>query len=192
VLERIGGLWHYGWLAGRYWPSQVDLSWERTRDGLRPMSADERFVTTDQRYYPAVGAMHPRPSVFIVTDPIELVLQPDLCALLSDYRVLAETPDYVIFDLTRRAAPMLARDRVVRAALPTATRGYFYRFPPTWRYVARGMDRSAVLRALGRPRRLEIRRGLRKPVETWFYGPQDKYAIVFVAGAVFLKAESYR
>ena len=47
--------------------------------------------------------MNPRPTVFIVNNPMELVPQPDLAVFLSDFRVLAETPDYIIFDLTRRA-----------------------------------------------------------------------------------------
>jgi hypothetical protein len=45
---------------------------------------------------------------------------------------------------------------------------------------------------LGAPRRVELHRGMRKPVEDWFYGPADKFAIVFVDGTVFAKAQSYR
>ena len=85
------------------------------------MGADERFRTTDDSYYPAVGTMRPPPSVFIVAEPFELALQPDLAVLLSDFRVLAESPDYVIFDLKRRAAgDEAAADWGRRAGAPTA------------------------------------------------------------------------
>jgi hypothetical protein len=47
------------------------------------------------------------------------------------------------------------------------------------------MRRPDVLEALRRPQRTEVRRGLRKPVESWFYGPADNYAIVLVDGRVF-------
>jgi hypothetical protein len=193
VLERMPGLWHHGWIAGRYWPNQADLSWEQTRDDLTPIGADERFVTTDDRYYPAVGAIRPEPTVFIVSEPMELVLQPDLCVLLSDFRVLAEMPDYVIFDLTRRRATSRVdatrparRGESVAAATPS-----FYRFPPAWSGIERGMSEEDVRRVLGRPRRVETRRDLRKPFESWFYAPDDKYALAFVDGKVLLKAQGY-
>src|SRR5207248_11113778 len=145
--------------------------------------------TKDERYWPAVGTMRPRPSVFIVDDPIELALQPDLCVLLSNYRVLAETPDYVVFDLTRHVSPT---GRATTASATASATGYFYRFPPAWRHVERGMTKPGVLRVLGRPSRTEVRRDLRKPVETWFYGPNAKFVIVFVDGALFVEAEDVR
>ena len=46
------------------------------------------------------------------------------------------------------------------------------------------MTRHDVLEVLRRPQRTE-RRDLRKPVESWFYGPADSYAIVLVDGQVF-------
>jgi hypothetical protein len=180
-----GGLWYHGWVAGENWPIQADLQWEQQHDRLPPMSADERFVTTDERYSPALGTIRPRPSVFIVAEPIELVRQPDLCVLLRDFPLLAETPDYLIFDLTRKSAA--GADGAV-ASGP----GLFYRLPPAWSRVERGLTRSEVRRALGAPRRVELHRGMRKPVEDWFYGPADKFAIVFVDGTVFAKAQSYR
>jgi 4-amino-4-deoxy-L-arabinose transferase-like glycosyltransferase len=187
------GLWHYAWIAGRYWPEEADLEWEQTYNGLRAMEADERFVTTDERYYPAVGTMRPRPSVFIVGEPIELALQPDLSVLLSDYPVLAETPDYVIFDLTHMLGSTPA------TAIEAANDGFrasemssFYRFPPAWKGIDRGATRAEVLNVVGAPRRKAIRRDLRKPVEAWFYGATDDYAIVFVDGDVFAKAHNRR
>jgi 4-amino-4-deoxy-L-arabinose transferase-like glycosyltransferase len=186
----LGGpaVWHYAWIAGRYWPGQSDLSWERDQSGLRPMGADERFRTTDDSYYPAVGTMRPPPSVFIVAEPFELALQPDLAVLLSDFRVLAESPDYVIFDLERRAAgDEAAADSGRRAGAPT-----FYRLPPDWSRVERGDAKDEVRRIVWTPSHTQTRTDLRKPVEVWFFGPGDKYAIVFVDGRVLAKAQRFR
>jgi Dolichyl-phosphate-mannose-protein mannosyltransferase len=192
VLERMPGLWHHGWVAGRYWPNQADLSWEHTRDDLRPISADERFVTTDDRYYPTVGAIQPRPTVFIVSEPMELVLQPDLCVLLSDFARLAQTPDYVIFDLTRslaRSRDGATNEETMRAKSMTKRTRFFYEFPPAWSGITPGMSEEDVLRVLGKPRRIETRRDLRKPFASWFYGPRDKFAVAFVDGRLFVKAQ---
>jgi hypothetical protein len=209
VYERIGavvhhtpralvlggtGLWHHAWIAGRYWPGQGDLDWERRYNGLRRMEADERFVTTDERYYPAVGTMDPAPSVFIVGEPIELALQPDLSVLLSDFQLLAATPDYLIFDLARRAIEGdrgARNDGGARRQIRSST-WFFYRFPPAWSAVERGMAMDEVARVLGRPRRIERHGGLRKPVQNWFYGARDKWAIVFVDGEVFAKVQRSR
>jgi hypothetical protein len=209
VYERIGevvhhtpralvlggtGLWYHAWIAGRYWPEQGDLDWERRYNGLRRMQADERFVTTDERYYPAVGTMDPAPSVFIVAEPIELALQPDLSVLLSDFQLLAATPDYLIFDLTRRAikADRGAKNEGGARMQTRSSTWFFYRFPPAWSGVERGMAMDKVAHVLGRPRRIESHHGLRKAVQTWFYGPRDKWAIVFVDGKVFAKAQRSR
>ena len=48
LLLGSAGVWQYGWIAGRYWPGQSDLSWERVQDRLPPMNADERFRTTPE------------------------------------------------------------------------------------------------------------------------------------------------
>jgi len=186
LLLGSAGVWQYGWIAGRYWPGQSDLSWERVQDRLPPMNADERFRTTDGRYWPAVGAMHPRPRFFVVTEPMELVLQPDLCVLLSDFRVVAAGRDYMIFDLTQKAASkaVAPRDEVVHAEF-TSSKASYYAFPPRWRRIERGLRPRDVLEVLGRPHRIVIRHDLRKPVESWFYGPADSYALVFVDGRVF-------
>src|SRR5205823_6606669 len=155
--------------------------------------AEERFVTTDRRYFPAVGALRPKPTVFIVEDAIELVLQPDLSVLLSDFPVIAATDDYMIFDLTRRlSATRHLRNRRAGgvSALHTEPAGIFYRFPSKWRDLRRGMTPREVLRVLGKPNRTMIRPHLRKRFEAWFYGAHDKYAIVFVDGEMFAKAQS--
>lgn len=47
------------------------------------------------------------------------------------------------------------------------------------------MTRHDVLEVLRRPHRTEVRRDLRKPVESWFSRVADRYAIVLVDGRVF-------
>jgi hypothetical protein len=47
------------------------------------------------------------------------------------------------------------------------------------------MTRHDVLEVLRRPQCTEVRRHLRKPVESWFHGPADSSAIVLVDGRVF-------
>jgi hypothetical protein len=47
-----------------------------------------------------------------------------------------------------------------------------------------------VLELLGQPHRIVIRDDLRKPAETWFYGPGDSYAIVLIDGRVFAVAST--
>jgi hypothetical protein len=186
-----GGLWYHGWVAGRYWPDQGDLLWERRNDRMRPMSADERFVTRDEHYWPAVGTMRPRPSYFIVAEPFQLVLQPDLCVLLSEHRLIAQSPDYLIFDLTRRQKSWLTSARRVVAERAAPGR-YFYRFPPAWSALRPGMNMASVLRVTGRPQHVRRWSNLRKPVEDWFYGRGEKYAITFIGGRLFIKAASSR
>jgi hypothetical protein len=183
------GLWYHGWVAGRYWPDQEDLLWETRNAGLRPMSAEERFVTTDDRYWPAVGTMHPRPSFFVVGEPFALVYQPDLCVLLSRYRMLAATPDYVVFDLRQRAT---ANGQSSRADSQLASVHYFYDFPPAWKGLVPGLPADEARRLVGTPSRTARWTNLGEPVEEWFYGPRDKYAIIFVGGRVFVKAQRYR
>ncbi len=191
LLLGSAGVWQYGWIAGRYWPGQSDLSWEREQDRLPSITADERFRITDGRYYPAVGAMHPRPRFFVVTEPMELALQPDLCVLLSDFGVVASGRDYMVIDLTRKAASkaVAQRDDAVHAQF-TSSAASFYEFPPRWRRIDRGMRARAVLAVLGRPHRIAVRHDLRKPAESWFYGSADTYAIMFVDGRVFAVAST--
>ena len=189
----LGGLWYYGRIAGRYWPNHWDLDWEeRTRLGVGRMSAYERFVTTNKRYLPAVGTIQPPPSVFIVLEPIELALEPDLSALLSGFRVIAESPDYVIFDLTHRATtghPWTQTQPV--SASTESPNTFLHHLPPSWRAIKPQMTREKVLRALGPPHRIVVRSELKKVVECWFYGQGNQYAIVFIDGKMFVKAGSY-
>jgi len=191
------GLWglpYYGWVAGQNWPTHWDLVWQRTRLGLHALTAEQRFVATDKRYWPAVGSLHPPPTVFIVLEPMELALQPDLSVVLSRWRVLAESPDYVIFDLTHKArTATLGRTAQQPATGVTVRRDFVFlhHFPPGWRAVKLGMTRDDVLHRLGRPHRLVRRRNLSKPVESWFYGVNDQYAVVFIDGEVFVKVGSY-
>jgi Dolichyl-phosphate-mannose-protein mannosyltransferase len=180
-----GGLWYHGWVAGRYWPDQGDLLWERRNDRLRPISAAERFLTTDTRYWPAPRTMHPRPTVFVVGDPIQLVLQPDLCVLLSRFPTIAETPDYVIFDLTRKATATPTPEVAAPTPIP-----YIHQFPAGWRRLRRGMATTTVSRLIGRPSRVAIRPNLGKPVEDWYYGSGGKYVLSFVAGRLLVEAEA--
>ena len=58
------------------------------------------------------------------------------------------------------------------------------------RRIVPGMTRREVRELLGRPRRTEIRSDLRKPVESWFYGPADSYALSLVDGRVFAVAST--
>jgi 4-amino-4-deoxy-L-arabinose transferase-like glycosyltransferase len=183
------GLWYHGRVAGRYWPDQGDLLWERRNDGLRPMGAEERFVTTDERYWPAVGTMHPHPSYFIVGEPFALVYQPDLCVLLSRYRMLAATPDYVVFDLRRGATN---GQKISRPQVNVPAIRYYYDFPRTWKILTYGATRQEVMRVSGAPNRKARWQSVGESVEEWFYGPQDKYAIVFIGGRLFVKAVRYR
>jgi hypothetical protein len=190
VVEWTAGLWYYGWVSGRYWPNHWDLEWQVKTLGLQPMSASERFATTDTRYWPAVGAIKPTPSVFIVLEPIELALEPDLSVYLSGFPVLAQSPDYVIFNLTRRLRTTAGPTTQEQGARATtgSTQGLLHRFPPKWQDIEKGMTRNAVLRTLGKPHGVDARFDLSKPFESWFYGVYDEDAIVFVNGKVFVKA----
>ena len=100
--------------------------------------------------------------------------------------MVAAGRDYMIFDLTQKAASkaVAPRDEVVHAEF-TSSKASYYAFPPRWRRIERGLRPRDVLEVLGRPHRIVIRHDLRKPVESWFYGPADSYALVFVDGRVF-------
>jgi hypothetical protein len=159
------------------------VDFDRTRTGRRPIIADER-----------VGTFHPPPAFFIVLEPIEFALQPDLSAFLSDFPVLAESPDYVIFDLTRKVRTAPSGPATQRQGAPGETappNEFLHHYPPSWRAIKRGMTRDAVLQTVGRPHRIVVRNDLKKPVESWFYGRGDQFAIVFVDREVFVKAGSY-
>ena len=90
--------------------------------------------------------MRPRPQFFIVTAAMELVRQPDLVVLLRDFHVVAQTPDYRIFNLRDRSSAEQSRPQALGAAGPAASGELFYRFPANWRRVEGGMNRRDVLR----------------------------------------------
>lgn len=69
-------------------------------------------------------------------------------------------------------------------------RATLYRFPPAWRGIERGLTKAEVRRRLGNPGRIETRSDLKKSVESWFYGPKDAYAVVFVDDHVLVKAST--
>jgi hypothetical protein len=82
---------YQGLICGTSWPLGWDLEWEQLA-GRRVLGAEERF---NSRY------AHDRPQYFIVEDISEFRRQPDLGRFLSRFRVVAQTEDYVIYDLTR-------------------------------------------------------------------------------------------
>jgi hypothetical protein len=94
----------------------------------------------------------------------------------------------VIFDLERRTAgDEAAADSGRPAGAPT-----FYQLPPDWSRVERGDAKDEVRRIVRMPSHTQTRTDLRKPVEVWFFGPGDKYAIVFVDGRVLAEAQRFR
>lgn len=88
----------FGGLAGTYWPDERDV-WAHGLRGVPPLAAAERFA----RRYERLGA-----EFFIVEDMAKWKRQPDLQALLRGrFPVVAERPDFVVFDL--RGGPVNAR-----------------------------------------------------------------------------------
>jgi len=81
---------YHGLMSGYPWPLASDLEWERLTGTPSP-NADARFnAWFAQR----------SPQYFIVLDMQEFDQQPDLQAFLTEhYPVLAQTDDYLIFDL---------------------------------------------------------------------------------------------
>jgi 4-amino-4-deoxy-L-arabinose transferase-like glycosyltransferase len=81
---------YHGQLAGAAWPIASDLEWERLA-GVPQPNAEQRF---DMWFAPDA------PEYFIVLDLSELDNQPDLKQfLMDDFRLIAQTPDYWVFDL---------------------------------------------------------------------------------------------
>lgn len=84
---------YHGWLAGWIWYSATDISIRRTFRGLSAENAQELYL----REY----AGH-KPEFFIVTDFKDFERQGDLKEFLtSHFHIMASTPWYVIFDITR-------------------------------------------------------------------------------------------
>jgi len=82
---------YHGLLSGSSWPLQWDLEWERLA-GLRPQAAEERFNTRFAKN---------SPEYFIVEDLKEFEKQPDLKTFLSQFPVVSQSNDYLIFKLRR-------------------------------------------------------------------------------------------
>jgi len=82
---------YHGLVAGRWWPNRVDLELERMTLGRPPAGPTARLT----RYLEEGPADY-----FIVTDPWEFRLQPDLVRLLqARYTLVWSVRDAVVFDL---------------------------------------------------------------------------------------------
>lgn len=82
---------YYGWIAGVWWPQSGDLRKERLVGEESP-GAEERF------YAEYLGRA---PEYFIVTSLGDLERQPDLREFLTRFVIVAQTEDYLIFDLRK-------------------------------------------------------------------------------------------
>jgi 4-amino-4-deoxy-L-arabinose transferase-like glycosyltransferase len=81
---------YHGLMSGYPWPLESDLEWERLTGSPSP-NANARFNT----WFASRS-----PQYFIILDMQEFDQQPDLKAFLSErFPVLAQTDDYLIFDL---------------------------------------------------------------------------------------------
>jgi hypothetical protein len=100
LAENYGNpLKYHGEVAGRYWPSEADIT-DEEEHGLGRIAATDRFRTTDQRYYPALGSAPWHPQVFIVADLAELERQDDLRRhLLNCFPMSERGPGFVVYDL---------------------------------------------------------------------------------------------
>jgi 4-amino-4-deoxy-L-arabinose transferase-like glycosyltransferase len=86
-------LGYYGELTGPYWPGSPDL-WHDSLRGKQPVPVAERFDDLVRRF---------SPDYFVVTWMEDYRRQVDLAQLLSSrYPLLAETADYLVFDLRAR------------------------------------------------------------------------------------------
>ena len=82
---------YHALICGRSWPLSWDLEWERLA-GVPVLGAQERF---SRRYAQDL------PQYFIVEDIQEFAKQPDLGRFLSQFPIVAQSEDYVIYNLTR-------------------------------------------------------------------------------------------
>ena len=81
---------YHGLMSGYPWPLASDLEWERLTDSVSP-HAQARFDTWFAQR---------SPQYFIILDMQEFNQQPDLQAFLTEhYPMLAQTDDYLIFDM---------------------------------------------------------------------------------------------
>lgn len=81
----------YGWVAGRRWPGVADLAVNGLA-GSPSLSAANRLAEF-QRQRPARW--------FIVAEMGDLKGQPDLEALLRQYKLVESGPSYVIYDMAK-------------------------------------------------------------------------------------------
>lgn len=86
---------YHGEFAGTYWPNRSEIAAESVF-GHAPQTADERWLALEESW---------KPQYFVVRDQREFRRQPGLQHLLrSNYRLMEETADYLIFDLRSREA----------------------------------------------------------------------------------------
>jgi 4-amino-4-deoxy-L-arabinose transferase-like glycosyltransferase len=84
-------LQYYGELSGFVWPPEAHMEWMR-------LTGNESYqITAEEMFYRDYAQL--APEYFIVTWSWELDNQPDLRSFLGRFPVLAETDDYVIYDL---------------------------------------------------------------------------------------------
>ena len=83
---------YHGLLSGSPWPLASDLEWEQLA-GLPALTAEERFNELFSNY---------APEYFIIEDKSEFEQQPDLEQFLSNYKIVTENNDFIIFDLKGR------------------------------------------------------------------------------------------
>ncbi len=93
---------YHGELAGEPWPSAGDFTAYRLRGEPIP-SAQERFNAQFLKH---------NPEFFIITDFNELMRQTDLKNfLVQNFSILAQNPNYVIFDLRKPLKPQNAAEK---------------------------------------------------------------------------------
>src|SRR5439155_24978434 len=82
---------YHGELSGKPWPLVSDLEWERLA-GVPVLDAERRFTVWFSKY---------SPEYFIVESMHEFDQQPDLKQFLSQFPIVSQSNDYLIFKLRR-------------------------------------------------------------------------------------------
>jgi hypothetical protein len=96
---------YYAWIAGAAWPNRGDMAFEELSANVGPIDARERLRGQNLDQYPNRTSLEWPPEYFVVKNFAELEQQPDLERLLHRYRTLAQTRDYVIYDLSGGPRP---------------------------------------------------------------------------------------